>query len=206
MVLQYHWAAVSPAEEASLVEKLNAATTTKILKEGRTHVSLAEAPFYTRMKLARATTYTTMPPVTMHFLVGGAAPDWTVVRMNGTKDPIFKTNADAGLVLNKDTVVAYLAFVLGEIQSEEGALRLVEQVDDETFTKTPTPEERKTVTHLIRPAKVAETADGFAVDAVVLYGDAVFNIELAVKKDGTFDIVKEEKLAENMPVRPIILE
>jgi len=206
MVMQYHWVAVSPAEEPSLVEKLNAATSTKILKEGRTHVSLAETPFYTNMRLARATTYATMPPVTMHFLVGGAAPDWTVVRMNGTKDPVFKTNAAAGLVLNKDTVVAYLTFVLGEIQSEEGTLRLVEQVDDDTFSKTPTPEERKTVTHLIRPAKVAETADGFTVDAIVLYGDAVFYTALADKKDCTFDIVKDEKLAENLPIRPVILE
>lgn len=202
----YHWTAVPAKDEDVLIEKLNNATSSKILTKGRTHVSITDVPFYKNFKLAQATTYSTIPPVSMRFLIGGDFSDLTVVRMNGTNEPIFENNVNAGLVLNTDTVVPYVTFVMESVQSEEGCLRLVEAVDDDTFTQTPTPEERKKVTRLIRPAKVAETDDGFVVDAIMLYGDAVFRTEIAVKKDGYIDIVNDEKLAEGLPIRPIFLE
>ena len=202
----YNWTTVSGDYETAMIEKVNDSTTSKIFKAGRTNLATAELPFYKNFKLLQATAYTTIPPVTMRFLIGGEAPDWKVVKMDGTNEPIFKNNQEAGLVLTKETVVPYVRFVMGEIQSEEGSLRLVEEVDDETFTSTPTPEERKTVTRLIRKAQVTETPDGFDVEATMLYGDAVFRAQISVGKDGAVDIVKDEKVAENMPIRPIFLE
>lgn len=202
----YNWISMSDEEEASLLDKVNDATVSKIFKQGRSNFAFAELPFYKNFKLLRVTAYTTIPPVSMRFLLGGSAPDWKIVKMNGTNEPIFEHNAEAGLVLNKDTVVDYVTFVMGEVHSEEGSLRVVEEVDDDTFSSTPTPEERRTVTHLIRKAKVEENADGFTVDATMLYGDSVYWAKIAVKKDGMIEIVEDDKKAENMPIRPIYLE
>ena len=129
-----------------------------------------------------------------------------VIKMDGTSKPIFVHNKDASLVLNEETVVPYATFVLDAVQTDQGTLRLVEHVDEDTFTDTPTPQQRKEVTHLTRPAKVTKTDDGFKLDVIMLYGDSVFRADLDVKNDGYIEIVGEEKLAEGMPVRPIFLE
>ncbi len=203
---QYNWIDVQDENVPSLIEKINEQSSLKLFSEDRSHVEMAELPFYKNFKLVQATTFSSIPPVTMQYLVAGSAPNWDVVKLNGTRDPIFENNARAGLVLNAETVVPYATFVLGAVQTEQGALRLVEKVDDETFTNTPTPEQRKTVTRLIRPAKVEETPDGFKLDVIMLYGDSVYRAELDVKKDGFIEITKEETLAEGMPIRPIFLE
>ena len=108
--------------------------------------------------------------------------------------------------MNEETVVPYATFVLDAVQTDQGTLRLVEHVDEDTFTDTPTPQQRKEVTHLIRPAKVTKTDDGFKLDVIMLYGDSVFRADLDVKSDGYIEIMGEEKLAEGMPIRPIFLE
>ena len=203
---QYNWIDVQDENVPSLIEKINEQSSLKLFSEDRSHVEMAELPFYKNFKLVQATTFSSIPPVTMQYLVAGSAPNWDVVKLNGTRDPIFENNARAGLVLNAETVVPYATFVLGAVQTEQGSLRLVEKVDDETFTNTPTPEQRKTVTRLIRPAKVEETPDGFKLDVIMLYGDSVYRAELDVKKDGFIEITKEETLAEGMPIRPIFLE
>lgn len=203
---QYNWIDVQDKNVPSLIEKINEQSSLKLFSEDRSHVEMAELPFYKNFKLVQATTFSSIPPVTMQYLVAGSAPNWDVVKLNGTRDPIFENNARAGLVLNAETVVPYATFVLGAVQTEQGSLRLVEKVDDETFTNTPTPEQRKTVTRLIRPAKVEETPDGFKLDVIMLYGDSVYRAELDVKKDGFIEITKEETLAEGMPIRPIFLE
>lgn len=206
IMAQYNWIDVQDKNVPSLIEKINEQSSLKLFSEDRSHVEMAELPFYKNFKLVQATTFSSIPPVTMQYLVAGSAPNWDVVKLNGTRDPIFENNARAGLVLNAETVVPYATFVLGAVQTEQGSLRLVEKVDDETFTNTPTPEQRKTVTRLIRPAKVEETPDGFKLDVIMLYGDSVYRAELDVKKDGFIEITKEETLAEGMPIRPIFLE
>lgn len=202
----YNWTSVKENEEEVLIEKVNDATVSKVFTAGRAHLSFTELPFYKNFKLLQATAYTTIPPVTMRFLLGGEAPNWKVVKMDGTNAPIFEHNVEAGLVLNEETVVPYVTFVMGEVQSEEGSLRVVEEVDEDTFSSTPTPEERKTVTRLIRKAKVTVVDGGYDVEATMLYGDGVYHARIHVKNDGTIDIVEDEKMAENMPIRPIFLE
>ncbi len=200
---QYNWVEVPDSNTESLIGKINAQSTFDIFSAGRTHLQVAELPFYKNFKLLQATTFTTIPPVTMQYLL---TAEGEVIKMDGTRDPIFENNPKAGLILNEQTVVAYATFVMDAVQSEEGTLRLVEHVDDETFTGTPTPQQRKDVTHMIRPAKVTKTADGFKLDVIMLYGDAVYRADLDVKNDGFIEIVNEEKLAEGLPIRPIFLE
>lgn len=199
----YNWVEVPETETESLIEKINATSTFALFKTERTHIQVADLPFYKNFKLLQATTFSTIPPVTMDYLL---TANNDVIKMNGTRDPIFENNKDAGLILNEETVVPYAAFVLDAVQTDQGTLRLVESVDEDTFTGTPTPQQRKDVTHLIRPAKITKTADGFKLDVIMLYGDAIFRADLDVKNDGYIEITNEEQLAEGLPIRPIFLE
>lgn len=199
----YNWNEVPETETEALINKINALSTYNLFNADRTHLQIADLPFYTNFKLLQATTFSTIPPVTMEYLL---TKNGDVIKMDGTREPIFEHNKDAGLVLNEETVVAYATFVLDAVQTDQGTLRLVEHVDEDTFTDTPTPQQRKDVTHMIRPAKVVKTDDGFKLDVIMLYGDSVFRADLDVKNDGYIEIMGEEKLAEGMPIRPIFLE
>ncbi len=203
---QYNWNEIPDDQIEVLIKKINALSTFSMFTPGRSHLTIAELPFYSEFKLLQATTFSSIPPVTMEYLIKGEGENAEVIKMDGTRDPIFENNAKGGLILNKDTVVAYAAFVLDAVQTEQGSLRLVEKVDEDTFTDTPTPQQRKDVTHMIRPAKVTETADGFALDAIMLYGDSVYRADIDVKKDGFIEIKDEQLLAEGLPIRPIFLE
>ncbi len=203
---QYNWNEIPDDQIEVLIKKINALSTFDMFTPGRSHLTIAELPFYSEFKLLQATTFSSIPPVTMEYLIKGEGENAEVIKMDGTREPIFENNPKGGLILNKDTVVAYAAFVLDAVQTEQGSLRLVEKVDEDTFTDTPTPQQRKDVTHMIRPAKVTETGDGFALDAIMLYGDSVYRADIDVKKDGFIEIKDEQLLAEGLPIRPIFLE
>lgn len=203
---QYDWNEISDSDSEILIKKINALSSFDMFTPGRTRLQIAALPFYSNFKLLQATTFSSIPPVTMHYLISGNGEAAEVIKMDGTREPIFENNPKGGLILNAQTVVAYATFVLDAVQTEEGSLRLVEHVDEETFTSTPTPQQRKDVTHMIRPAKVTEKADGFDLDVIMLYGDAVYRADLEVRKDGFIEIKEEEQLAEGLPIRPIFLE
>lgn len=203
---QYNWNEVSDTDVEVLIKKVNALSSFEMFAPGRSRFVIADLPFYSNFKLLQATTFSSIPPVTMRYLIAGQGADAEVIKMDGTREPIFENNARAGLVLNTQTVVPYATFVLDAVQTEEGTLRLVEKVDEDTFSSTPTPQQRKDVTHMIRPAKVEETAEGFNLDVIMLYGDSVYRADLEVKKDGFIEIKEEELLAEGLPIRPIFLE
>lgn len=203
---QYNWNEVPDTDVEVLIKKVNALSSFEMFAPGRSRFVIADLPFYSNFKLLQATTFSSIPPVTMRYLIAGQGADAEVIKMDGTREPIFENNARAGLVLNAQTVVPYATFVLDAVQTEEGTLRLVEKVDEDTFSSTPTPQQRKDVTHMIRPAKVEETAEGFNLDVIMLYGDSVYRADLEVKKDGFIEIKEEELLAEGLPIRPIFLE
>lgn len=203
---QYDWKDVPGSATEILIKKINEKSSFDIFSADRSHLTVADLPFYKNFKLLQATTFSSIPPVTMQYLISGTAPDFKVIKMDGTRDPIFENNAEGGLVLNAQTVVPYAAFVLDAVQTDQGTLRLVEKVDENTFSDTPTPQQRKEVTHMIRPAKVKETDDGFELDVIMLYGDSVYRADLEVRKDGFIEIKQEELLAEGLPIRQIFLE
>ncbi len=203
---QYEWNDIPESEAEVLIKKINALSSFDMFTSGRARLQIAALPFYSNFKLLQATTFSSIPPVTMHYLISGNGEAAEVIKMDGTREPIFENNPKGGLILNAQTVVAYATFVLDAVQTEEGSLRLVEKVDEDTFSSMPTPQQRKDVTHLIRPAKVTETSDGFALDVIMLYGDSVYRADLDVKKDGFIEIKEEEQLAEGLPIRPIFLE
>lgn len=203
---QYEWNEIPESETEILIQKLNEKCSFPMFKPERSHLTIADLPFYSKFKQIKATTFSTIPTVTLYFLVVGTGAEAEVIKLDGNRETIFENNHKGGIILNADTVVAYATFVLGSVFTDQGSLRLVEQVDEETFTDTPTPQQRKEVTHLIRPAKVTAKETGFDLDVIMLYGDSVYRAQLDVKNDGHIEIENEELLVEGMPIRPIILE
>ena len=110
------------------------------------------------------------------------------------------------MILNENTVAEYARFVLESVWAEDGNLRLVEAVDEDMFTNEPTTEELEEITRLVRPAIVNKTGGGFDLDVILLYGADIYQADVSVLSDGFLEIKNEELLAEDMPIRPILLE
>ncbi len=203
---QYEWNEIPESETEILIEKINEKSSFPMFKSERSHLTITDLPFYSNFKQIKATTFSTIPTVTMYYLVSGTGEEAEVIKMDGSRETIFENNPKGGIIINAETVIPYATFVLGAVFTDQGSLRLVEEVNDDTFTETPTPQQRKEVTHLIRPAKITPTETGFKLDVIMLYGDSVYRAQLDVKNDGYIEIEDEELLVEGMPIRPIFLE
>lgn len=59
---QYNWIDVQDENVPSLIEKINEQSTLKLFSEDRSHVEMAELPFYKNFKLVQATTFSSIPP------------------------------------------------------------------------------------------------------------------------------------------------
>ena len=184
------------------LDALNALCAVPIFTEGRTHVDTLPLPFYKDVELIRAQSFSTIPPVTLEFL----STPTGLLKLDGTREPVYEASRRGTLLINEQTLVPYLTFIMGAVQTEEGSLRVVEHFTDELFTGAPTAAARKTLQRLIRPAQLTRTGDKWAVDAIVLYGAAVYQTQLEVLPDGEVNIIDEQLLADNLPIRPIFLE
>ena len=203
---EYNWQDVDDKDIESLIEKINALITVAMFDAGNSALEIADLCFYKNFRLLKATTFDSRPPIAMRYLIGRKNPDWTVVKLDGSNKIIFNNNKNAGLILNENTVVEYARFVLGAVWAEDGNLRLIEAVDENTFTNEPTADELEEITRLVRPAIVNKTGDGFDLDVILLYGADIYQADVSVLSDGFLEIKDEELLAEDMPIRPILLE
>ena len=201
----YNWRDVPAEDEVSLLEKINALSATAWFDESSS-LETADLCFYENFNLLQATSFLSIPPLTMRYLVGGNAPDWTVVKLDGSNRPIFENNPKAGLILKEETVIKYARFVLDSVMSEDGSLRLTEAMDEDVFTRDPTAEQREEINQLIRPAMITKTDSRFDIDCIVLYGDKVYRADISVQNDGYLEIKNEDLLAEDMTIYPIFLE
>ena len=90
----YNWNEVPETETEALVNKINALSTYNLFNADRTHLQIADLPFYTNFRLLQATTFSTIPPVTMEYLL---TKNGDVIKMDGTREPIFEHNKDHDL-------------------------------------------------------------------------------------------------------------
>ena len=111
------------------------------------------------------------------------------------------------LVLTSATVVPYVTFVLGQVQSEEGTLRLVESACCIDYAQQPTYTEREFLKEHIKPASFTAEAEGFYITCQMIYGDTLFNANIRLEQNGLFDFIGEEQVGEPMPcLRQLFLE
>ena len=61
---QYSWNEVSDADIEVLIKKVNALSSFDMFTPGRCRFVVADLPFYSHFKLLRATTFSSIPPVT----------------------------------------------------------------------------------------------------------------------------------------------
>ncbi len=193
------------AQYGKLIPAINALSSFPLFNADRSSLCTCKLPFFEQYQLLEARSFSCIPPVTMHYLWSPQSGD--VIKMDGTREAVFNHLTKLRLILNHDTVVSYLAFVLYNVQSEQGALRLVERYSDIEFSDTPTSAQKQFLKENVVPATITDEGETYFVCCMVIYGDTLYEAEIRLEKNGLFDFVSERQVGDKMPcLRPVFLE
>lgn len=195
---------LSQKECQSLIPILNSKLSFNLFDSEKSYLDLKELSFFRNYNLIAATTFSTIPPVTLEYLWSRTNND--VIKLNGTRDCIFDNLEKLEICITDNNIIDYLKFVLGCIQSEQGTLRLVQDVTDVEYSQDPTQDEIDFLTENVKPANVKIDDENCVITCNIIYGDTLFIAKIEMFADGTFEIVSEQKLKEALPIRQIFLE
>ncbi len=126
--------------------------------------------------------------------------------LNGTQQPFLDANAISPLILTEDTVYQYTMIVLGNIQKHDNSYRLVNSINEITFSSEPTKEQYQQLESSIKTPKIKKDKDSFIIKTTMLFADNVIKASIKVDFDGRIEILKEKKILDHMPVIESALE
>ncbi|MGD9637445.1 MAG: hypothetical protein AB7U85_00120 [Alphaproteobacteria bacterium] len=195
------WTPVDKKNARLIIEKINALHDITLFDSESTRLQETKLSFYDDYILLKATELAAIPPLNMRFLFRSGE----IVKLDGTIDAFNTVNRKAKINLNQDNVYAYAKFFLGSLVSQDGAFRIVESIDDVEFSLDPTDEELEKITSAINSPIIKEDDNGFNIETNMIYSDCVYKVNIFVNKNGDLDILNEEVLLSEMPVRAIML-
>lgn len=203
--MQHNLLDIPSSQYAELIPLINSLSSYDLFSEEKTHLQTVPLSFFKEYELLSAQTFSTIPPVTMHYLWNRKNND--IVKMEGTRDSVFDNLGKLGLILDEGTIVPYVKFVLDGIWTDKGNIRLVEDMDEIDFSHSPSKEDLKLLETTIRPATVSRSEEEYLIDAIVIYGTEIYHSIIALRQDGIFDFQSETELKAGMScVRVIFLE
>ena len=188
-----------------LIPLINALSSFPLFNENRTSLHSSELPFFEHYQLLEAQTFSTIPPVKIHYLWNPNDND--VIKMDGTRDAVFNQLDKLHLILNNQTIVPYVQFVLDNVQSEDGTLRLVQSESEIEYSDTPSPEQLAFLKQHVSPAKIVEEDEGYYISCNVIYGTTLYDAKIRLEYNGTFDFISERQVGQPMQcLRQLFLE
>jgi hypothetical protein len=124
-------------------------------------------------------------------------------RLNGTSPPIHEVNAKAPVRITEQNVLEYLRFFCFFVRGEEGPFLIAESMDDPYIPTNLDPKTRTVIEGTVRGASYeGRNEQGhFMCDAVVFYSNALFIANFAVQPSGMIEMLNDEPIAADLPVK-----
>lgn len=195
-----NWNAVTGAELEGFLEQVNPIDGKYKTSAGSTKVAWRQLPFYERVVLIRVQDPAWSPKnLNIYYLT----LDGNLFRLNGTSPPIHEVNATAPIKVTEDNVLDYLKFFCFFVRGEEGPFLIAEDINDPDMPKGMDDKTRTVVEGTLRPATYeGKNAQGFFLcDGVVFYSNALFIANFAVQPSGMIEMLDDEPIAADLPVR-----
>ena len=195
-----NWNPVTGEELAGFLESVNPIDGKYKVSTQTAKVSWRALPFYERVVLIRVQDAAWSPKhLTIYFLT----LDGNLYRLNGTSPPIHEVNATAPIKLSEENVLEYLRFFCFFVRGEEGPFLIAEDINNPDMPKNMDPKTRSVVEGTIRPATYeGRNEQGFYLcDGVVFYSNALFIANFAVQPSGMIEMLDDEPIATDLPVR-----
>lgn len=169
--------------------------------EDSTYYTLS-LPYYSDFKLITFIDFSFCPYLEVRLLDNGVK----IIILDGTQKPFLEANSISPLILTNESVYQYAMLVLGNTQKNDNSYRLVNSIDDIYFSSEPTKEQYQLLESSIKNPKIKKGKEFYEIKTALLFGDTVIEALINVSFDGHVDIVKEDVLLCNMPIRELVLD
>lgn len=195
-----NWNPVQGDELAGFLEQINPIDGKYHVKAETTQVEWRMLPFYDQVALIRVKDPNwTNPKLNIFYLTDQG----NLFRLNGTSPPIHEVNAKAPIKVTEANVLDYLRFFCYFVRGEEGPFYIAESMEDPNMPTEMDDTTRSVIEGTIRPATFEGMNDQshFLCDAVVFYSNALFIANFAVQPTGMIEMLDDEPIAADLPVR-----
>ncbi len=199
----YHdnsWNAVQGEELAGFLEQINPIDGKYRVSAESTQVHWRLLPFYESVALIRVKDPNWVnKKLNIYYLTDQG----NLFRLNGTSPPIHEVNAKAPVKINESNILEYLRFFCFFVRGEEGPFYVAESMDDPNMPQDMDATTRSVVEGTVRPATFEGMNEQgyYLCEAVVFYSNALFIANFAVQPTGMIEMLDDEPIAAELPVR-----
>ena len=200
MYMDDNWNPVQGEELAGFLEQINPVGGKHKVDAQTTQVHWRTLPFYESVALIRVKDPAWTPRnLFIYYLTDQGNLYW----LNGTSPPIHEVNSKAPIKVTEDNVLEYLRFFCFFVRGEEGPFLIAESMQDDYIPKDLDDKTRSVIEGTIRPATYEGMNEQghFLCDAVVYYSNALFIANFAVQPGGMIEMLDDEPIAADLPVR-----
>lgn len=166
-------------EEAdSLLEEIAPEIEPIVLPSDKTVIRAADLPFYDEYKLYELTDTTIPSPNIVHILYKPGS----VMPMNGTNEPIYRTNDLAPIRLEEDTLLPYAKFFFHYVRGELGQFNIVEKPEDVVWLPEAKATEKAKVNAQLMDVtyKGIDADDLHSLTGTVIFRNALFRTDIKI--------------------------
>lgn len=195
-----HWNPVVGEELEGFLTQINPIDGKYQVSTNSTEVGWRTLPFYDHVVLIRLRDRTWgKQRLTIYYLTDQG----TLFRLNGTSPPIHEVNAKAPVRITEQNVLEYLRFFCFFVRGEEGPFLIAESMDDPYIPTNLDPKTKTVIEGTVRGASYeGRNEQGhFMCDAVVFYSNALFIANFAVQPSGMIEMLSDEPIAADLPVK-----
>lgn len=185
-----------------LAEFINNYNTSNLVSPEDSTLYTTPLPFYNDFKLFTFIDLSFNPYLEIRLLDNGI----NTFILDGTQNPFLEASSVSPIMLTSKNVYQYAMLVLGNTQKNNNSYRLVNSIDDISFSSEPTKQQYQILESSIRTTKIKKEKESFQIKTTLLFDDTVIEVKLIVSSDGRVDIAKEKVLLSNMPIRELVLE
>lgn len=129
----------------------------------------------------------------------------SLFRLNGTSPPIHEVNQKASINLTEDNVLDYLRFFCFFVRGKEGPFYVLESMDDPFVSSLTamTPAVEQILSSAAQPLEKPALDEGgnFTCKTTIFYSNAVFQADMKVQSTGMVEMLDDEPIAADLPVR-----
>lgn len=190
------WREPAKAELDSLLRAAAPVIAPMNLDMTRVKVRYISLPFYDEFRL-----YGIFPQDQPGALFGLAGAG-KVAMLDGSNQAIYEVNAKAPIKLTAENVAAYAIFFFDFVRGRHGHFIIIERPEEVPWLPRATEADKAKVNAEIHPLICRGIGDDgrYALDAKVLFKDALFKTTIRVARDGTIELTEEEPIFEGLPV------
>jgi len=199
----YHdnnWNPVQGDELVGFLDQINPVDGKYRVSPESTQVHWRMLPFYDSVALIRVKDPNwTNQKLNLYYLTDQG----NLFRLNGTSPPIHEVNAKAPVKINEGNILEYLRFFCFFVRGEEGPFYVAESMNDPNMPVLMDDTTRSVIEGTIRAASFEGMNDKghYLCDAVVFYSNALFIANFAVQPTGMIEMLDDEPIAADLPVR-----